>query len=288
VVRVACEPCHNSVDLEADEVTGKFSWKVECAARWNLYDIDVEVFSKSHLAELGSVPVARFLSQSLFGARIPDVVPYGDVTISRELSGALIEILPPPLLSALFAAQPKRDLQLTRSSVEGFCSNYPVRNSISYVDYIRRELPFDALCDPHIAAAHDAGSQAISPSDLVAYGNRFSRFYYGKEYRLADPPDEHLIAPDEEILHVAYRVIDYALSERKAEAGDWKAVKSRIQSYLAGQPIPKSLYKYLRTTFGQSDGPNVTTLLAILPEMFLRKITTRLSERIHQPRTKAA
>jgi lysyl-tRNA synthetase class I len=288
VIRFSCEPCRNTVDREAAEIKGKFSWKVECAARWNLYAIDVEVFSKAHLAELGSVPVAGLLSRTFFGGRTPEVVPYGDVTISRDLSGTLIDILPPPILTALFAAQPKRDLHLTRGFVEGFCSTYPVRDTMSYVDYVRRELPFHALCDPHIVAAAETGSQAISPSDLIAYGNRFSRFYYGKEYRLPDPSDEHLASPDESLLHVAHRVIDYALSVRKTEAADWKTVKSHIRSYLAGQSLPTSLHRYLRTAFGQTDGPNVTTLLAILPEMFLRRIAKRLSERIHQPRTRAA
>jgi hypothetical protein len=288
VVRSTCGACRTTVQQDVAEVKGKFSWKVECAARWNLYGVDVEVFSKAHLAELGSVPVARFLSEVFFGARKPDVVPYGDVTISPDLSGKLLDVLPPPILRALFAAHPKRDLHLTREGVEGFCRTYPVGKGLSYWDYVRRELPFHALCDTRLVKSTAVGSQAIGAEDLMAYGNRFSMCFYAKDYRLTPPSDATLSASDGTVLSVAHRVIQYALSIREGCGADWNQIKSQIKSYLAGQELPKHLYRYLRTAFGQTEGPNVTTLLAVLPERYLRAIATRLKERLTQDRLRAA
>jgi len=45
-IRLGCERCGAKWWQSAAEVRGKLSWKLDCAARWNLYGIDMETFSK--------------------------------------------------------------------------------------------------------------------------------------------------------------------------------------------------------------------------------------------------
>ena len=113
-IRVACARCGADTLEGIEDMQGKLSWKLNCAARWNLYRIDSEVFAKSHASVLGTIAIAQFMSRTFYGGRMPRVVPYGDVTISRELSNTLTAILPPTLLKRLFTAHVCRDVVLNR------------------------------------------------------------------------------------------------------------------------------------------------------------------------------
>ncbi|HZI89529.1 MAG TPA: hypothetical protein VFD83_03655, partial [Candidatus Polarisedimenticolia bacterium] len=121
ILRFDCERCSHEGSYELSEVKGKLAWKLDCAARWNLYGVDLEVFSKVHVAERGTLGVSRFVSREFFGGRIPVSVTYGQVLLDRDLSHRLLEILPPALLKKLFLTQIRRDLRLTRDYVENFC-----------------------------------------------------------------------------------------------------------------------------------------------------------------------
>ena len=215
-----CERCNKS-DMVQDiaEVRGKLSWKLDCAARWNLYGIDLETFSKAHIAELGSFEISRFISQQFYGGKVPATLRYGDVQLSKELSLKLLEILPPPIFKALFATNRTRDLVLTKDYVENFCRGYPVRPGVSYIDYVRSELPKQAVHERSLMSDYAQGSgsdyahgsgwiaqgsgvgpgtsfnvpgELIEENTLIAYGNRFSKFYYGREYGIRLPDaDSH-------------------------------------------------------------------------------------------------
>src|SRR3989454_2949567 len=100
-VRFDCERCGHAAGEDVAGVKGKLSWKLDCAARWNLYGIDLEVFSKVHVAERGTLGVSKFISREFFGGRIPVSVTYGQVLLDRDISYPLLEILPPSLLQKL-------------------------------------------------------------------------------------------------------------------------------------------------------------------------------------------
>lgn len=276
VVDFTCGRCGASSRVPTAEIRGKLSWKLDCAARWNMYGVDVETFSKAHVAELGSVPIARFVSQHYYGGKRPSVIRYGDVKISRDLSFQLLDILPPTMLKTLFATHLTRDLHLTKESVETFCRKFSVRAGVSYVDFVRTELPLQALCDDTVAADGAlAGSSDMKA--LVPYANRFSTLFYRKTYQVRLPTPTMIASADHATAQMAHRVIHHSLSLRTDRGLNWRGVKALIKAYLSTQPKSPHLYHYLRTLFGQTDGPNITTLLAILPRDYLIDIGAQLA-----------
>lgn len=284
-IQFECERCGTVSRQDIIEIRGKLSWKLDCAARWNLYGIDMETFSKAHVAELGSFEISRFMSRHFYGGKVPAIVKYGDVRISRELSYRLLEILPPVLLRKLFTSHLTRDLDLTRDSIENFCSKFPVRPGLSYVDYVRRELPKEALYEENQQGTEESPLirpdktrvTSIDDKSLVTYGNRFSRFYYNKEYGIRFPDAGTIASAHQTTVETALRVIQHSLSVRNDHTPECKNISAQIKSYLAAQKASPQVYQFLRRVFGQSEGPNITTLLAILPKDYLSAIGMILS-----------
>src|SRR5207237_1346098 len=60
-VSFRCERCDTLHHDDWRGVRGKLSWKLDCAARWNLYAIDTETFAKEHQASLGTYEISRFV-----------------------------------------------------------------------------------------------------------------------------------------------------------------------------------------------------------------------------------
>jgi len=264
-----CGRCRKEISRDTGDIRGKLSWKLDCAARWNLYGIDMETFSKAHLAETGSVEVSRYISRLFFGGKIPAVVRYGDVKISRELSFKLIEILPPKVFKGLFTSNLTRDVYLSRDYVENYSHKFIIQSGMSYVDYVKRELPKDALLN---AAAH----QTNHDKSLVMYGNNFSKFYYDKDYRIKLPDLHTVISVPHEIAETAGDIISHALSIRKSTLPEDAVVSDIIKSYLFESKVSADVYRYLRCLLGQEEGPNMTTLLSILPKDYLELVQTIL------------
>ncbi len=264
-VRFGCERCRHESRRDIGDIRGKLSWKLDCAARWNLYGIDMETFSKAHLAELGSVGISRYISRQFYGGKIPAVVRYGDVKISKELSYNLLEILPPPVFKGLFTSHLTRDITLTRDYVENYSRQFILHSGMSYVDYVKRELPKEALLS-------EAGQKQDKYKSLVNYGNKFSMFYYGKEYGIRLPDLNAVISASLETAQMASQIISYSLGIRNAAIPGNASIGDLIKSYLFELKITGDVYRYLRCLLGQNDGPNITTLLSILPTDFLNMV----------------
>jgi len=294
-IRFGCDRCNRSNMLHSiDEVRGKLSWKLDCAARWNLYGIDLETFSKAHMAELGSFAISRFLSQEFYGGKVPAIVRYGDVMIDKELSLKLLKILPPQIFKALFATNRHRDLKLTKAFVENFCQQYLVRPGLSYIDYIRQELPKQAIHEKnHLGSDLDSHSlnkyppeEMIDDQSLLTYGNRFSRFYYQREYKICWPEAELISSTDQQTALQARQVILYALLVRenhKIDDQKQDSIHELIRAYLHSEKLSPQLFQYLRRILGQADGPNIATLLAILPRDYLNIIQAIIGYYAGQP-----
>jgi lysyl-tRNA synthetase class I len=280
-LRFDCDRCGTTTSEEFPAVRGKLSWKLDCAARWNLYGIDMETFSKSHIAELGTFEISRFMSLNFYGSKVPTIVKYGSVKIQRELSYKLLEILPPKIFKRLFVSNLGRDLELNRDSVESFCHKFAVRPGLSYVDYVRRELPHRALHENR-PAGPDSGSQAlpdtaISDDALVSFGNQFSRFYYSKDYGLRFPDSGTIASANQAAAQTARRWIQRALTIREGVTDTRKNAHALIKSFLLAEDSAPHVFQYLRRLFGQTEGPSITTLLSTLPREYLTTVTLLLA-----------
>jgi hypothetical protein len=274
-VHVHCERCgQDSVDA-IPTIQGKLSWKVDCAVRWNLYRIDIEVFSKAHMARLGTLHVSRYMSRNVFGGRIPNIVRYGDVIMSRDMSGQILRVLPPEMIHDLFLGRLQNDLVLTRDSVEQFCHRFEVRPGTTFAAFIKNDLPKRAIGE---AAPEEAVPRGvISETRLVKYGNAFSEFYYGRQYGLRFPSPELLAEADPKTLGLARDVVGHAVLVR--QNGDTENARQEIKAHLFSIDASKEVYHFLRRALGQENGPNIATVLAIVPIEPLRIIHMLLGGR---------
>jgi len=280
-IRIECDRCGGNGWYDVKEVQGKLSWKLHCAARWNLYGIAAEPFSKIHLTPTGTFHVAQFISQNFFGGRVPVPVKYGMVQISKEMSCRLLEILPPVVMKKLFMTHLSRDITLTKDSVEHFCRKVAVQPGVSYMDYLRTELPERAIR----IATWDAGtviSQVTplprSPEEmLVLYGRRFSKFYYDRDYSVRLPDVQTIAAADAATARVARDIILYAILVRDARHAGGISTYAKISEYLNDRNrISTAVIRYIRQLLGQMQGPRLSMLLALLPRNYLDMIQTIL------------
>lgn len=272
-----CTRCGRGGRWELERFRGKLSWKLDCAARWNIYGIDVEVFSRTHLTDLGTLGISQFISREFYGGRVPSVVRYGEVKISRELSGRLLDMVPPAVLKPMFLGRLRRDLEIDRTFVENFCRKAEIRPGTSFVDYVRKELPLDAL------RVDEAGETDVAAADrraMVRYGNRFSTFFYGREYGLRTPSRAAYAMQETPVLRAAAKAIGFAVQVRGGDEGDAAGARDAIRQRMLADETPAAIYRFLRRLFGQSEGPNVRTLLATLPLNYLRQVQGLLAEEL--------
>lgn len=275
-VRFSCERCGHTASSSVQELQGKLSWKLDCAARWNLYGVDLEVFSKAHVADTGTLGIAKLMSTRFFGGCIPAFVTYGEVKMDRDLSGRLLEILPPQILTQLFLTHMRRDLHLTKDSVENFCHKVSIAAGMSYVDYVRWELPKRAVRasgQDWVRTPNDGGPEtALSDPVLIAHGLRFARFYYDRDHALRLPDMGAVESEDHATAAGARGLIGYAVAIREESAPHGTDTTDLIRSHMFREPVPPRTFRYLRRIFRQHEGPKIAALLACLPVDYLRLV----------------
>jgi hypothetical protein len=265
-VKVLCRRCQTVATTPVAQLRGKLSWKLDCAARWNLYGIDTETFSKAHLAEQGTFPVARFVSQTYFEGRVPQIVRYGHLRVSRACSGHLLETLPPDLFKAMLVEHRGRDLDLTRDYVEMFCRKYEVEPGLSYVDFVKRELPRRILERADAFGTPPARNRHVTT--LLERAAAFSSFFFERSIGLKPLDRTVLERATAETLRASRDAVALALDLRSSDMAT-ECVKQQIRARLAEMPSGADVYPLLRHVLRQQDGPNVTTLLAIMPADYL-------------------
>ncbi|MDE0134518.1 MAG: lysine--tRNA ligase [Acidimicrobiaceae bacterium] len=115
---------------------GKLPWKLEWAAKWQLFGVSIEGAGKDHMAASGSHEVSSALARQVLQCPVPVAVPYEFFTLggakmssSRGIgmtSSELVELLPPELLRyVVLRTQPRRAIDfaldvpgLTKAFVE--------------------------------------------------------------------------------------------------------------------------------------------------------------------------
>ncbi len=278
-IRFDCERCGHAASSDIAEIKGKLSWKLDCAARWNLYGVDLEVFSKVHLADRGTLSVSKFISREFFGGRVPVSVTYGQVLLDRDVSYRLFEILPPPLLKKLLLTEIRRDLLVTRDYIENFCQKANVIAGMSYVDYVRRELPRRAL--RAAGGNHHDPEQAANGSDLddpclIAHGLRFAQYFYERNHELKYPDVAAIASLGRKTALALRDLIRYAATLRQGQSLE-AGVSDLIRTHMLRNPHSQQSYRSLRILFRQPQGPSAAGLLASAPLEYLALMESILS-----------
>jgi len=112
-------------------------------------------------------------------------------------------------------------------------------------------------------------------SETADYGNRYSGFYYKKEYHISLSHAKNIHSADKVTAKTAQGFILHSLSIRDRETDD-ETINSLITSYLQEQQHNAKVYPYLRRIFGQQGGPTISTLLSALPYDYLNLIQMTL------------
>jgi len=276
-IQLECNRCNMSRWYESGELQGKLSWKLDCAARWNLYKIDVETFSKTHLSPKSTFAVSQFVSKNFYGGNIPVPVKYGTVHLDKEVSYNLINILPPVILKKLFLKHFNRDIKITKDSVENFCHKFHIQPGVSYIDYIQKELQKHAI---RTVARENMQAIDVSHSSeeiLAFYGKRFAKFYYNKDHFIGFPNLQSLATADAATARTARDIIHYVLSVRDEHQTEEANTLARISVYLKDRrKAPTTVVQYIRRILGQPQGLRLSILLTLFPSDYLRIIQIAL------------
>ena len=116
-VRVHCRRCERTTDVSFAELKGKLNWKLDCAVRWTLFQIDAEPFSKSYLEpQNGSFYIAQALSHRFFDSRPVYPLLYGLVKMDRKFSYKLLDSLPGGALRTMMVEHPSADIAIRYDS----------------------------------------------------------------------------------------------------------------------------------------------------------------------------
>jgi hypothetical protein len=168
-VEVECSACETGYRVAREELQGKLSWKLDCAARWAMFGVDAELFSKAYLEPTaGTYVVAQALSNQFFEGHEVTPILYGMVDLKRDVSYRLFASLPPTALRALLAQQWANDLTIGKERIVLEASRTEVRPGTSYLDFVRQILP-GWLLDP--------ASLGMEQMELLARGVAFSNTF---------------------------------------------------------------------------------------------------------------
>jgi hypothetical protein len=257
----ACERCERCHKMPIQEVRGKLNWKLDCAARWAIFRVDAEPFTKAYLEpKTGTVAVAQALGQAFFGGKEILPLPYGMVKMDRTLSYKLLESLPGDVLRHLLVTNPSADLNLTAETVLTAASRHKVAGNLSYLETIKQLLPM-WLLSPDV----------LSPAErnLLMHGTHFARHFLNCELRLTFPSREHLAGTPMETLQALHTVTKHALTLRhEGHSSETFTVRMREQISELGEQKREVLHQF-RQLVGQEQGLPVPRMLALLPLEYL-------------------
>ncbi len=141
-VAISCGECGITSAIPPAEMRGKLNWKLDCAARWHMFDVDVEPFSKSYLEpQGGSFWIADALGRKFCGGVKVTPIIQGMVKIDAELDPTSMGSLPHQALRRLFIERWNSDLLLTKERMLLAASKADEETGLSFVDSIKRRIP---------------------------------------------------------------------------------------------------------------------------------------------------
>ena len=209
---------------------------------------------------------------------MPVPVKYGAVQIDKEISYRLIQILPPVILKKLFLEHFNRDIKITKDSVENFCHRFSIQPGVSYIDYVHKELPKQAIRTATRDNTFSMSTLHSSEEILSFYGKHFARFYYAKDHSIGCPDLQIIATGDAATARAARDIILYALAVRAEQQVEETSTRAKIGEYLKDHTrAPAAVIHYIRRIFGQPQGPKLSMLLTLLPEEYLQMVQMALS-----------
>ncbi len=264
-VVVNCKRCLRVTRLAFDELRGKLTWKLDCAARWAMFRVHMEPFSKGYLdPHAGSFHVANGLATTFFGAADVYPVHYGLVSMEKELGYKVIESMPASVLRSMFVRNYRTDLEITEERILTEANKSEVLPGFTYAAVVKQLLP-TWVCDSRELNAEQR--------DILNRGLAFSRNFLKSEVKPFMPNRKHLEGIPFEILRQIQSLLQQVLLMRKAFGIDYTAfmgpTKSAIEK-LGDQRRP--VIQALRRLVHQEDGLPNSRFLFLLPVAYIQNL----------------
>lgn len=263
VVTIHCARCSRETRLPLAEVRGKLNWKLDCAARWNMFHVDAEPFNKSYLEpKAGTFTIAQALSQEFFGGQTVLPLQYGLFKMEKAFSYTLLEALPPSLLRSFLTERPSSDLTLTRNHLLTIAERHEALPELSYLNVIKQLLPVWLLTP-----------ERLSPQqrELMTHGVAFARHFLDADIRTHLPKREHFEDEEPAVLHGLHRLIGEVVCLRANVSLSWDAFFAEAKDLIASLgPHKKAILHRLRLLVGQQQGLPVARFLFLLSLDYLR------------------
>jgi lysyl-tRNA synthetase class I len=263
IVDIYCSQCNKRSLVPIEEAEGKLNWKLDCAVRWTLFNIDAEPFNKKYLEpQTGTFPIAQAVCTEFFNG--PDVVPllYGTTDMNRDLSYKLFDSLPASVLRSMMTERPATDITLSREKIMTAVSRFGVLPGMSYLDFIKQLLPMWLLAPEKLTH---------SQRDLVANGIAFSQHFMESDICLQMPRRAHFEGQPIPVIREVRNLLREVIRLRDEENPEWEDFQLQIKQIIEtmGTHKGQALHR-LRVLVGQEQGMPAGRFLFVLPLDYLR------------------
>lgn len=269
-VCVYCHGCEKATSIPIAEIEGKMNWKLDCAARWALFKIDAEPFSKSYLEpQTGSFVVAQALSETFFGGHPVLPLLYGMIKMENQFGGQLLSSLPSSVFRGLMVDRPAADIKISRELMLTSASRYVVLPGLSFLDFVKQLLPM-WLVTP----------ETLTPEqrELVARGIAFSKHFLNTEVRLHLPTPAQFEGEQLEVLGLVHTLIKRVIPFRENKDVTWEQFQEKVKAIIdtLGTHKGPALHR-LRLIVGQEQGLPAARFLHALPINYLQLLEALLN-----------
>lgn len=273
-VKYECIDCHSSSENHYTNLNGKLSWKVHCAARWALFDIDIEPFSDMYLAPTGSYNISKMICEKFFMKPAAIPIRLGQVKITSDIpNGNLLSILPPTACKKLLLANNiSSDISIDRYKVIEMAKDFPIREGLSFYKFAQQVTMYQTLT-----------TVKEIPSDNLGIYNcslNFSDIFLNDLPRLRIPDDgyinqlmEDMITPLRNLLEETIRI---RMDKRNLDMINGELRKT-VQDICAEEKVnQKDLFLSLRLLLTkEAKGPSLS-ILEDAPLTYLQNVLEML------------
>jgi len=269
-VHIECERCGKASWIGYDELRGKLNWKFDCAARWSMFNIDVEPFTKSYLEpKSGSFVVAQGICKTFFGGGKVEPLHFGTVSMPKELGCRILPSLPASTLRNMFVKNYKADLDINEERIVVEASRAEVLPEYNFLSVIKQLLPAWLL---------DSTELTPVQRELLSKGMRFSKEFLHSEVRPVLPNGEKLESTPIDVLRAMHSLLQRIIVLRESFPNNYEAfiapTKASIDK-LGEQRKP--VITHLRRLVGQEQGLPNSRFLFLLPISYLENLESMVS-----------
>ena len=258
-----CENCN--AEAKTDYFNSKFIWRIACALRWVINDVDFEPFYKNYLTKPnGSYWVSSDISLKYFNFLPPLTIQIEYIRYNKELPNPT-EFLPNSLVEDLYLENFHRNNHFDKYTIISKSKNFKYPSGISFYQ-----------------ASMIIGCLFLKNYEKK-YLERINHFVFG-----FDKNDDEFFDKIIKNINLAYNFYERMIPTYKKvelkKVSDIKLPANKkdrllLLKILKGKKVKipenrlKLLYKFL---FNKPFGPSVNTILNLLPEEYKNSLIDKL------------